>query len=149
MQINLVAILTSRKRSLGQGNFLHMCVILFTEGCLCSMSLPAWLPGLMFLLGKVGGSVSGPNVPSGVYASWGRGGSLSKGGGFSRDLHSPVRDLQPPILTSSDWYWSGWYASYWNAYFLFQCNLLNLFQIYLVNGHKKDILSITERIPIT
>ena len=55
---------TARKRSLGQGNvFTGVCL---STGGLCMMSLPVWLPSLMFLAGGVfvqmGFSVQGVTV---------------------------------------------------------------------------------------
>ena len=43
-------LVTARKRSLGQGH-IFSGVRLSTEGSLCMISLPVWLPGPMFLLG--------------------------------------------------------------------------------------------------
>ena len=46
-----VAIVTARKRSLGQGNVFIGVYSQTSGGGLCMMSLPVWLPGPMFLLG--------------------------------------------------------------------------------------------------
>ena len=43
-------LVTARKRSLGQGH-IFSGVRLSTEGSLCMISLPVWLPGPMFVLG--------------------------------------------------------------------------------------------------
>ena len=51
--------MTARKRSLGQSNVVYMSVILSTgRRGICMMSLPIWLPGVMFL--PQGVSVSSP-----------------------------------------------------------------------------------------
>ena len=65
----LPRLITVRKRSLGQGNvFKSMYQSFCSQGGLCMMSLPVWLPGSMFLLG---GLCAWSHVPSQ--------GSLSKG----------------------------------------------------------------------
>ena len=53
----LYEIFTARKLCFGQGNvFTRVCHSVHREGGLRMMSLPVWLPGLMFFLG---GSLSG------------------------------------------------------------------------------------------
>ena len=66
--------IAARKRSLVQGNvFTTVCQSFFSWGGLCMMSLPIWLPGLMFFLG---GPVPGPMFLLWVPLSRG---SLSRG----------------------------------------------------------------------
>ena len=96
----------------GKVMFLHLCVILFRGG-LCMMSLPVWLPGLIFLLvglcpgGLCLGSLSRGDLCRGSLL----GGSLSRedlcrGGGGSLSGG-------PPRMVKS-----GRYLSYWNAFLL-------------------------------
>ena len=50
--VNYKDIITTRKRSLGHGNvFESVCQSFYSQGGLCMMSLPVWLPGPRFLEG--------------------------------------------------------------------------------------------------
>ena len=73
----------------------------------CMVSLPAWLPGPMFL---PGGSLSFGG--EGLHPEWGM-------------------VLPPPMLTFSGGHQSGRYASYWNAFLL---NLVSVVSVVLMKG---------------
>ena len=90
------------QRSFGQSNiFTGMCQSFcpWGRGDLPMMSLPTWVPGPMFLLGK--GVSAWSHVPSGE--------SLSSG--------VSVRETPKRDSTNS----GGRYASYWNAFLLILC----------------------------
>ena len=88
------SLFTVRKRSLWQGNiFIGMCQSFYLwGGSLCMMSLPVWLPGPIFLLGRrvlcarslvpSGGLCFWSHVPSKGFPSRG---SLSRGSVPDRD----------------------------------------------------------------
>ena len=92
-------LVTVRKRSLGQGNvFKSMYQSFCSQGGLCMMSLPVWLPGSMFL-------------PRGLCPR----GSLSKGRSLSRGVSvQGVSIRRSPDRDPLQWT-NGWYTSYWNA----------------------------------
>ena len=108
--------ITSRQRSGGKVMFLHLRVILFTGGCM--MSLSVLLPGSMFIL------VVSLHSGVSIQGSLSRGGVSIQGGCLPPGDVSLQRGRQTdPLqeLTSSGSHQRGWYASYSNAY-LFRGN---------------------------
>ena len=116
-------VITTRKRSCGKVMFLHLFVSHSVQrGNFCMMSLPVWLPGLMFL---PGGLCLWSHVPSRASVSlvpcffWG---VSVQGLCPSRQRPPGYRSPgQRPSLTKTPWtetscmVKSGWYAFYLNA----------------------------------
>ena len=96
-------IFTARKRSLGQGNVLHLCVILFMVGGLASQHALGGGVGFPACTGKVG--------LASLHA-------LGRGVGFPA---CTGKEVGFPACTRTGK--SGRYASYWNAFlFLLVCD---------------------------
>ena len=145
----------------GKVMFLHMCVILFTEGWLPSMHHMSHDQGVC-IRGR--GSASRGSASSGV-CIWGsafrriciQGGSASRwsasrgvclqgregsasGGGLGRLTSLPRGEVEQTPPRYMEYYGirltSGWYASYWNAFLLPRCGWLFLSSL---NHLKKNL----------
>ena len=106
-------IITARKRSMGQGNVLNLCVSLFTAGGgLASQyaSQVMWPRGSASQ-GSGGGGL--PNPPGGTPPGLPMGGSLHPGGGWADPPPSRYMGYYGTLSTSRR------YASYWNVFLLF------------------------------